>query len=185
MKSKLLICICILTLLLAGCGSLNTEDSHLTSEEEQSATEQVENAQLTFSAVDFQGNTITQEIFAESRLTVVNVWASYCSPCVREMPDLEELSKEYDVSEVQVIGIASDATDDKFKGYAESVIENTGVEFLNLLPSEDLYDCGFTDVQYVPTTFFVNSEGEVIDRVVGSKSKEEWKKMIDDKLASL
>ncbi len=182
MKNRVLICLFVIALCLSGCGLLGGEETL-----PESVNEEVDNEgnPAYFKATDFDGNVVTGDIFAESKLTVVNVWASYCSPCVREMPYLEELSNEYESSEVQIIGIAADAVNEDYIGYGESVIENTGVSFVNLLPSEDLYQWGLEGVQSVPTTFFVNEEGEVIDRIVGSKSKEEWKKMIDNKLASM
>lgn len=142
-------------------------------------------AQGYFTTTDLDGNEVTQEIFTESKLTVVNVWATYCGPCIREMPDLGELADEYDSTEVQIIGIPSDAGSQDYIDYAKSLIEQTGADYVHLLPTQEVYDWGLYDLQYVPTTFFVNSEGEIIDTVVGSMSKEDWKILINDKLASL
>ena len=69
--------------------------------------------------------------------------------------------------------------------YALSLVNETCADYTHLLMSEELYNWGLTEIQYVPTTFFVNSEGEILDSVVGSMSKEDWKTLIDEKLASL
>lgn len=138
-----------------------------------------------FTTTDLYGNTVTQEIFAQSDLTVVNVWATYCGPCINEMPYLGELAEEYDSSKVQIVGIPTDVYNQEYLDYALSLVNETGADYTHLLMSEELYNWGLTEIQYVPTTFFVNSEGEIIDTVVGSMSKEDWKVLIDEKLASL
>jgi len=138
-----------------------------------------------FTTTDLYGNTVTQEIFAQSDLTVVNVWATYCGPCINEMPYLGELAEEYDSSKVQIVGIPTDVYNQEYLDYALSLVNETGADYTHLLMSEELYNWGLTEIQYVPTTFFVNSEGEIIDTVVGSMSKEDWKTLIDEKLASL
>ncbi|MEG0020092.1 MAG: TlpA disulfide reductase family protein, partial [Oscillospiraceae bacterium] len=43
---------------------------------------------------DFEGNTITKDIFADYDLTMVNLWATTCGYCIEEMPELNELRKE-------------------------------------------------------------------------------------------
>ncbi|MBQ3035751.1 MAG: TlpA family protein disulfide reductase [Lachnospiraceae bacterium] len=138
-----------------------------------------------FTTTDLYGNAVTQEIFAQSDLTVVNVWATYCGPCINEMPYLGELAEEYDSSKVQIVGIPTDVYNQEYLDYALSLVNETGADYTHLLMSEELYNWGLTEIQYVPTTFFVNSEGEIIDTVVGSMSKEDWKTLIDEKLASL
>ncbi|MCM1303539.1 MAG: TlpA family protein disulfide reductase [Butyrivibrio sp.] len=74
----------------------------LSSESEEPA------ATITFEAQDMEGNTVSSSVFSGSRLTMVNVWATYCDPCLREMPGLGELAGEYDAEDFQIIGIISD-----------------------------------------------------------------------------
>ena len=170
-----LICIMVFTLFLCGCNLSGEKDSN----------GGTGNARGEFTTTDLYGNEVTQEIFANSELTVVNVWATYCGPCIEEMPYLGELADEYDSTQVQIIGIPTDVNDVQGKEVAISLIRETGADYTHLMLSEDLYFWGLTEIQYVPTTFFVNSEGEIIDTVVGSKTKLDWKVLIDSKLASL
>ena len=39
---------------------------------------------IAFETVDMDGNTVTEEVFTQSKLTMVNVWATYCNPCLSE-----------------------------------------------------------------------------------------------------
>ena len=168
-----------------GAGEFEENESRDVNEPVEEPEEAAGSARGYFTTTDLYGNTVTQEIFAQSDLTVVNVWATYCGPCINEMPYLGELAEEYDSSKVQIVGIPTDVYNQEYLDYALSLINETGADYTHLLMSEELYNWGLTEIQYVPTTFFVNSEGEIIDTVVGSMSKEDWKVLIDEKLASL
>lgn len=168
-----------------GTGEFEENESLDVNEPVEEPEEAAGGARGYFTTTDLYGNTVTQEIFAQSDLTVVNVWATYCGPCINEMPYLGELAEEYDSSKVQIVGIPTDVYNQEYLDYALSLVNETGADYTHLLMSEELYNWGLTEIQYVPTTFFVNSEGEILDSVVGSMSKEDWKALIDEKLASL
>ena len=137
---------------------------------------------VTFEAADMEGNEVSSSIFSESKLTMINVWATYCNPCLQEMPDLGELSGEYDSGEFQIIGVISDVqegADQDTLDKASSLIEQTGADYPHLLLNESLYEAMLTEVTAVPTTFFFDSNGMVLDTIVGSRDKDEWKEIID------
>jgi thiol-disulfide isomerase/thioredoxin len=145
-----------------------------------------------FWTLDINGNEVTHKIFASSKLTLVNVWATYCPPCLKELPDLGELSKEYDPSLVQIVGIVSDVYHPNQKileenlRIANDIIKAAKADYLHLLPSEDLFNLRLKDVQFVPETFFVDSKGNIVgEKYISMRSKEEWKKIIDSNLALL
>ena len=93
--------------LLAGCGAENTEEKAQTETKsgETSAALQEEEA-LSFTGVDIEGNQVSSDIFSESKITMVNVWATYCNPCLSEMPGLGELAEAYEEGEFREIGRA-------------------------------------------------------------------------------
>ncbi len=184
----------IATMLLGGCGlrqetqpesQIQSSVEEPQSEKPVADTDSDGGAQGYFTTTDIYGNEVTQQIFANADLTVLNVWATYCGPCINEMPYLGELASEYDSSQVQIVGIPMDAMNAEYVEYAVQLVNQTEADYQHLLLNQELYDWGLTEIQYVPTTFFVNSEGEIIDSVVGSMSKEDWKELIDSKLASL
>ncbi len=137
---------------------------------------------IMFEAQDLEGNTVTESVFTESGLTMVNVWATYCNPCLSEMPGLGEIAGEYDPVQFQVIGIVSDVqegADEEMTEYASDLVSQTGADYPHLLLNESLYMSLLRDVSAVPTTFFVDENGEVLDTVVGAMDKSEWKEKID------
>ncbi len=179
MKKKFkILSLLILTVCFCSCGS-----------EEAIFAETGEGVLASFSAVDIDNNIVDQTIFADSSLTMVNVWGTFCSPCVEEMPSLAELDQEYAGRGFQVIGIIIDTADknltvkqDKLAD-AKEIIAATNAGYTHLLPSKSLNDALLADIQSVPYTIFVNSEGyQVGESYPGAKSKKVWQKIIDSLL---
>lgn len=178
---------CLLT--LAACSPAET----MTSTPGLSASEdEVQTGVLSaFSTTDLEGNTLDQSILADYDLTMVNVWATFCGPCINEMPDLGELAAEYADKGVQIIGLVSDTMDsdgtisDSQVETAKEIVAETGADYRHLLPSDDLLGI-LSQIYAVPTTFFVDSEGvQVGDAIVTAQSKEKWIVTIDGMLAEV
>ena len=208
MKYKLFLLV-LVGLLLTGCGQnssrgtgQNTETpstesanktgttNPFTSDDNNAAeSEAREPYILTFEAATIDGEEMTSDIFADSKLTMINVWATYCNPCLMEMPDLGEIAAEYDKAEFQMVGIISDLTAESDAAditAAKDLIEDTkAATYPHLLLNQSLYYnlVGATDS--VPTTFFVDQKGELIGYLVGSQSKDTWVAIIEDLLAKM
>ena len=179
-KKGLLILILSLVLLLAGCG--NKEAASTT------VTQPTVPAQVgtfgTFEAQDMQGNKLNQSIFAGHKVTMVNIWGTFCSPCIREMPDLAKLHNEYEG--LQVVGIVIDATQDNGKIITEKynnalgIIKTTGATYTHLLPSPSLAECCLRDVTSIPVTLFVDENSNIIGQsYVGSRNYQQWVDIIE------
>ena len=189
-------------LLLYGCagnsGELPVEPAPKTDAASQSSTPEASSSEeepapiyITFEGTDLEGNTVSQEVFTQSKLTMVNVWATYCNPCLKEMPELGELAQEYDKADFQLIGIVSDVVEgqdedaEEAAAYATELVEKTGASYPHMLLNESLYLGLLADVSAVPTTFFLNEKGEILDVVVGAMDKTHWKEKIDGLLKDL
>lgn len=133
---------------------------------------------IAFEGTDLDGNTVSQEIFTQSKLTMVNVWATYCNPCLSEMPGLGELAAEYDPAEFQIIGIVSDVWEGEDQTLVESLIQKTGADYLHLLANDSIGQAILSSVSGVPTTFFFDGEGAYLGGVVGSAEKEKWEEIV-------
>lgn len=142
-----------------------------------------------FTAQDLDGNEVTQDIFADHEVTMINVWATFCGPCLSEMPELGELSEEYKDKGLQIVGIVSDVlttpeeiSDAKIEE-AKEIVEKTKASYLHIVPAGDLAYSLLPQVPAVPTTVFVDKDGKQIGAaVVGAKSKGAWAKVIDETL---
>lgn len=142
-----------------------------------------------FTATTLDGKEIDQSIFSEYKLTMVNIWGTFCSPCIKEMPHLGELSREYAEKGVQILGIVSDAGD--MKGNideaavekAKKIVEQTGADYPHLLPSMDLIRNKLSTVSSIPETVFVDAQGRQLGKAyIGALTKKEWASIIDSLL---
>lgn len=174
-------------LLLGGCAGETREEKAKNNaaqetQEASSAEGEGATASVAFEAQDMEGNAVSSDIFSDSKLTMLNVWATYCNPCLREMPGLGELAGAYEPEEFQIIGIISDVqegTDQEMLDLAAGLIEQTGADYTHLLLNESLYYALLTDVTAVPTTFFIDENGTVLETVVGSMEKSAWEEKIN------
>lgn len=197
MKKRYLLPGLLLTMLLCGCAGKNEAEQPETKVEAEEAQETTPSSEkkedaaseaVVFEGQDLDGNTITQETCALAKLTMINVWATYCNPCLKEMPELGELAKEYEAADFQLIGVVSDVVegqDQEATEYAASLVEETGADYPHMLLNESLYNGLLAGVSAVPTTFFLNEKGEVLDVVVGAMDKSHWKEKVDGLLEDL
>lgn len=210
MKLKLL-SLFLVGLLLTGCGkntadeatpetTLQTqvesaeviaeEETETVNETEKETEEETEEEPyvVSFTATTVDGEDLTSECFSQSKLTMLNVWATYCNPCLSEMPDLGDIAAFYDTSEFQIIGIVSDVAEDDneetVQGVKDLIVE-TKADYPHVLLSESLYMNLVGAVDSVPTTFFVNQKGEMLGYVLGAQSKDTWEEIINELLAEV
>ena len=141
---------------------------------------------ITFSGSDLDGNPVTSEIFAENKVTMLNIWGTFCGPCIREMPDLAKLNEENKDKNFEVVGIIIDILDQKgkvdsgIKANAELIIKKTGADYIHIIPSDEMNNGWLKDIQAVPTTIFVDSNGKQIGKpYVGFRSQKDWQKILD------
>ena len=112
-----LVLACALLLLAGACGTGQDETAGAigegSSQESESESEGSSQEKIfgEFETVTLTGEPVTQEIFGEAKLTMVNIWATYCSPCIQEMPELAELAREYEDRGVQIVGLLSDVSE--------------------------------------------------------------------------
>ena len=137
---------------------------------------------ITFEGTDLEGNTVSQDVFSQSKLTMVNVWATYCNPCLSEMPGLGELASEFEPAEFQIIGIVSDVWEGEDQTLVESLVQETGAAYPHLLANDSINQALLSSVSGVPTTFFFDGEGAYLGGVVGSAEKSTWEELIHELL---
>ena len=114
---------------------------------------------------DLDGNQVTLT-YAQSRLTLVNFWATWCLPCREEIPDIARLHSEFNQRGFRAVGVALES------GGREEVMEflrkhpEFGVNYTMLMGSDATID-DFGGIEIVPTTLLVDSEGAVVDTFLG------------------
>ena len=119
-----------------------------------------------FETTDTKGNKITEKIFADKDITMVNVWGTFCGPCINEMPELQKIYESLPKN-ANLIGIVADVPEGMKDGVdnANYIEKQTGVKYTNLTLSDSL--SSFAKRFYaVPSTIFVDKNGNIIGELV-------------------
>lgn len=142
---------------------------------------------------DFDQNPIEGTILEESGITMLNMWGTFCNPCIKEMPDLGEIHREYAKAgkKFKVIGICTDINyfdgkiDEGLLRTGKEIVEKTKADYQHILPGEVIRNGFLSKITAVPTTLFVNDKGEVLKTVVGARTKNQFVDIIDELLNQL
>lgn len=145
-----------------------------------------------FTMTDIEGNTFTEALFAENELTMVNLFATWCSPCVREIPELEELRHNLADRDFGIVGVVLDGVDDmgnpdpKAMEKAKELAQKTGATYPFLVPDSTMMNGRLVGVTAVPETFFVDREGNIVGEVYpGAHSLADWTSIVEMELSNL
>lgn len=172
----------------------DTEEQPENAEEQSAEQSTEEGAFEKMSLTNLAGDEIDKTIFEGHDLTVINVWATSCKPCLSEMPELAKLSDEYEQNggQVQIIGLCTDLVDmdanrvDSQIELANQIVELTGADYTHLVPDDEMLNFLMENIIGVPTTFFVDSQGkEVGESVIGARDQAAWQEEINNRLAML
>ena len=137
---------------------------------------------ISFETADFAGTPVNSaDLFAQAKVTMINLWATWCGPCKGELPELGELAKEFEAQGCQLVGLCLDAENDEVLATAEALLSDAGAGYLNLRPMEDL-DKLFPTSGY-PTSFFVDSEGRVLVAPVLGAAVDQYPETMAEALA--
>jgi cytochrome c biogenesis protein CcmG/thiol:disulfide interchange protein DsbE len=125
-----------------------------------------------FTLRDVQGKEYSLSQF-KNKVVVLNFFTIWCMPCREEMPELNKIYQEYKDKGVQLLGVCLKPDPNQFRAL---------VKMLNLdypmLAGTDQMPKLYADLAVVPTTFIIDRKGNIIQRVIGAKKKEEFLRMI-------
>lgn len=152
-------------------------------EESEMTQAAVTGDRVVFSTTDRNGKSYDDSIFADYDLVMINFWEPWCGPCVGEIGDIEKLYETYKDKGLLVIGVYSETT---MEDDVDSILSSNNVNYpiLRYTSDFDKYQSG-----YVPTTIFVDKNGNIIDTgvsyqgidstlIVGSKTYGEWEALV-------
>jgi len=116
-----------------------------------------------FAAATLDGDTLTLADFRGSPI-LVNIWATWCAPCRKEMPEIEELYQEYKDQGFEVVAVSIDN-----RGAADQIIEFTeemGASFTILHDAEQTITRNYQTIG-VPESFLIDGDGVLRARWTG------------------
>lgn len=135
-----------------------------------------------FSIDTLNGGTLDQSVFSDHKLVMVNYWATWCGPCVGEIPDLVKINNDYADKGFTIVGVLTG--DDDIKG-AQTYMESENVTYPVVLP-EAFFGDSAAGINAIPTTMFFDSTGKQVgETIVGAMSYDDWASTIDEMLAKV
>ncbi len=166
--------------LLTGCKTNPAEQTaEPTAEQMVGETTQAGYDGITFSLTGLMGETVDDSIIRGNKLTMVNFWATWCGPCVNEIPDLSKLNDDYADKGFGVIGVLFADTD---TDGTKTFLEEKGVSYPVVSVAGVFSDLS-ANFSAIPTTMFFDVNGEQVGETeVGAKEYDEWAALIDSLL---
>ena len=145
-----------------------------------------------FETKGVDGKDYTEKVFSDYDLTLVNVFTTWCSPCVNEIPELEKLYEEMKEKGVGVVGVVLDTVGDDAKQNEDTVKkagvlqEKTKASYPFLVPDSTMMNGRLNGISAFPETFFVDKEGNIVGETYsGSHSLDEWKEIVEKELENV
>ena len=182
MRRKLMaMALAAMMLLTAGCDDEAMDESN----EQKVAGQHIDVHEKfpAFKSKTLNGSDVSNEIFIGKQLTVCNIWGTFCPPCIAEMPELGEWANEMPEG-VQLIGLVCDVQgegDTQTIEAAKRILHDADANFLNIIPSADMMNF-LSTVEAVPTTIFIDGNGNIVGAPVVGADVEGYKDFVDEYL---
>jgi peroxiredoxin len=114
-----------------------------------------------FSVRTEAGPTVSLSDFG-GKVLVLNFWATWCPPCIQEMPSLDQFAKQFRDSGVVVVGVSVDEDEAAYRRF----LKQAGVSFAMGRDPESAISDRFGTYRY-PETYVINRDGKVLQKIVG------------------
>ena len=145
-----------------------------------------------FETKGVDGKDYTEKVFSDYDLTLVNIFTTWCSPCVNEITELEKLYEEMKEKGVGVVGVVLDTVgddgkqDDAAVKKAGVLQEKTKASYPFLITDSTMMNGRLNGISAFPEIFFVDKEGNIVGETYsGSHSLDEWKEIVEKELANV
>lgn len=176
MKLKLITIYILFVFVLVSCTNNQQQDNTTATTETQQQNNVDNNTAAaavylpSFSIKDVNDNIVNMQSL-KGKKVFVNLWASWCPPCKREMPSIEKLYHDVDTTKVKFVLISFD---DQFE-LAKKYVSSKKLKLPIYYPTEN--PPALFNVQGIPATFIFNEKGELIKQIEGMENfdKEEYR----------
>lgn len=130
---------------------------------------------------DVNGSEVSSAQF-KGKVVVVDFWATWCGPCREEIPGYVALQKKYGADKLAIVGISLDQQGGP--GVVKKFIERNKVDYQIVMGDDDVVAAfgGTEGIQYIPTTFIIDREGNIRDRKSGAEPTEVFEQRLEQYL---
>jgi thiol-disulfide isomerase/thioredoxin len=114
----------------------------------------------------------------KGKVVVVDFWATWCVPCIGEIPGYIKLQKKYADKGLVIVGVS---VDQKKPDYVRKFVKAKGMNYTIAMADDTIADT-FGGFDVIPTTFLINREGRIINRKTGAVPEDQYEKLIEQAL---
>lgn len=138
---------------------------------------------LSFETTDLDGNAVSSaDLFKDNKITMVNLWGTWCTNCVGEMTELAEIHTRLQEKGCGVVGVEWERKPiDTMLDEVRAFLEEKGVNYPNVIMPQD--NAIFNQVSGFPTTFFVDSEGRILTIPISGALVDQYERTVDQLLS--
>lgn len=123
--------------------------------------------------LDVEGNPVSFAQF-KGKVVVVDFWATWCPPCIKEIPGYIALQEKHGKDGLVIVGISLDR---KGAAVVKPFMAKYGVNYPIVIGDQDTV-AAFGGFNAIPTTFLINRDGMIVDRKTGAEETAEYEKRI-------
>jgi thiol-disulfide isomerase/thioredoxin len=118
------------------------------------------------------------------KVLLVNMWATWCAPCIKEMPEIEKINAEYKDKGFEAISVTSIDEENTDKQVRDFLAEKK-FTYKQVLADKKTFDAmaEFSKSPGIPINFVVSKDGKIVDTLIGGKSYEVFKAAIEKGLS--
>jgi len=109
----------------------------------------------------------------KGKVVLINFFTFFCGPCRQEMPHLSQMGQELKGQGFQTLGIGLSSTPEQLK----QIVTQLGLAY-PVLQGNDGVSKAYGGVELVPLTFIIDRQGNIIHKILGARSKEEFEKLV-------
>jgi thiol-disulfide isomerase/thioredoxin len=127
-----------------------------------------------------EGNDLSlRELASQNRLVVINFWATWCVPCLKEMPHFEKIHRDYQNKGVAVLGVAAQDSASEVKAF----IADNKISYTIALDENNKWANAFGGLQVLPTTICLDGAVNVLKIQKGYLAERELERTLEDLLS--
>lgn len=117
----------------------------------------------------------------KGKVVLVNFWATSCSGCVEEMPEIKKLHQQYGARGLQIMAVAMSYDP---PNYVQAFVQQNQLPFFVALDGQGSIAKAFGDIQLAPTTFLIDKQGNILKRYVGVMDFKEVHQILNQQLGA-
>ena len=111
----------------------------------------------------------------QGKVVILDFWATYCPPCLEEIPHLKELQAKYGAENLQIIGLHVGGEEDRPK--VPAFVEKLKIDYTLATPENELTRFIFGAETAIPQTAIFDRKGKLVKKIIGFNA--EIKKDLD------